>query len=72
MSYSAAGTPTAICNARIIELNIICVYKKKKKGGEEKGKEKDWLSGGRFNRPLNKGRTHNIIKNGNNYSIKQL
>lgn len=47
---------------------------KKEKKGEKKGqkkKEKNIGGGGRFNRPLNKGRTHNIIKNSNNhYSIK--
>lgn len=83
MSYLAAEDPTAICNAPIIELNVICVYKeieekkkrKRKKGREEEEvrrgrKEKDWVEK-RFNRPLNKGRTHGIIKNDNNCSIKQ-
>lgn len=74
MSYLVAEDPIAIYNAFIIELYIICVHLKKKGGGgqAERGKktEKDW-DGGRFNRPLNKGKTHNIIKNGNNYSTKQ-
>lgn len=48
--------------------------KRKKRREEEEvrrgRKENNWVEK-RFNRPLNKGRTHSIIKNDNNCSIKQ-
>lgn len=37
----------------------------------EVGKERKQKMGG-VNRPQNKGKTHNIIKNDNNYSINKL
>lgn len=44
MSYLAAEDPTAICNAPIIELNVICVYKEIE---EKKKKKKEEREGGR-------------------------
>lgn len=51
MSYLAAEDPTAICNAPIIELNVICVYKeiegkKKKKIKKKKKEEREGGRGG--------------------------
>lgn len=43
----------------------------KKEGGLAEGGRKEIRRWGGVNRPQNKGKTHNIIKNDNNYSIKQ-